>query len=88
MANEEVMKVDKQIADLEVTLAKEFLGIKTSFKAVDRRLDSIESKLDTFQSDVKNAFQLQDDRIAAGFRDIASRLEKLASRRPRRGTHR
>jgi len=65
------MKVDRQLADLEVTLATEFVAIKTSFKKVDARFDTLEAKLDKTVKD--------------GFADIASRIDTLARRRIRRG---
>ncbi|HWI20627.1 MAG TPA: hypothetical protein VNT81_22885 [Vicinamibacterales bacterium] len=93
------MRLDEQIGRLEDTVAKEFHKQGKRFDAMEitfdkhgQRLGSIDTKLDNFQSDVRHAFQLHDDRlgalektVGAGFRDIASRIEKLGSRRPRRG---
>ena len=73
MAKNDVMKLDAQLGRLEGTVAKEFRQIGNRFDALDKRLDRLEV-----------AFKSQDDTITAGFRDIAVRIDRLASRRSRR----
>lgn len=83
MAKDQITRLDEQIGHLEDTVAKEF-------HKQGQRFDSIDAALNSLQSDVqqiKEAFKLQDDRMAAGFRDIGRQIDTLGSRlarRPRR----
>ncbi len=79
--------VDTQLGRLEQTVAREFYEIGQRFAKVDARFDQVDArfdKVDTRLGRLESAFKVQDDKITKGFRDIADRLDRLATPRRRR----
>lgn len=79
-------KVDTQLGRLEETVAKEFHQIGRRFDGIDQRFDGIDQRFDGIDQRldrIETAFKVHDDKLTAGFRDIAERIDRLGSRRSR-----
>ncbi len=76
-------------------IGQSFSEVHVRFDRVDQRLDRVDQRLDRVDQRLERvdqrfgrleaAFKTQDVRISEGFRDIAMRIDRLASPRTRRG---